>query len=80
MTQLLLQYSETVHDAKWHVRILEQIIHFFDRYLQNDAHKTTSFKEYFLERNKPVPKHEYVNLYQPFLRSYTTILKKLIHY
>lgn len=66
MTQLLLQYSETVHDAKWHVRILEQIIHFIDRYLQDDAHKTTSFIEYFPERLKPVPRHEYVNFYQLF--------------
>lgn len=50
-----------LHDAKWRVRILEQIIHFIDRYLQDDAHKTTSFIEYFPERIKPVPGHEYVN-------------------
>lgn len=41
-----------LHDAKWHVRILEQIIHFFDRYLQDDGHKTTSFIFFLKDSNQ----------------------------
>lgn len=44
----------------WHVRIMEPT------YLQNDPHKTASFIDYFPERLKPEPRHEYVNFYQLF--------------